>query len=344
MTGGALDDLLTGVVLIAADGRIVAANRAAADLLARSPEQLQGRSIASALTPLAHLVERVRESGRTVQASEIALPESGQIVDAQAHAGDDGFVLELHGVSERVRQRRRAENADRQQAIGLLARRLAHELRNPLAGVRGAAQLIQARAAEGPGHRHAAMIQREVDRIVSMIDHFAAGETAERGPVNLHRLLDDVAELVDAEQQGRLSLAKDFDASIPELLADEGQLHQLFLNLVRNAAQAGADRIVMTSRIEHQSALIDRPGYHAVRIDIDDNGGGVPAHLADRLFLPMVSGRDEGSGFGLAVVQQVARAHEGLVEYQPLARGSRFRLRLPLIPANAGQEMKIDEC
>lgn len=136
-----------------------------------------------------------------------------------------------------------------------------------------------------------------------------------------------------AERHGRLELIRDFDPSIPELMADADRLHQLVLNLVRNAVQSGAGRIRLVTRIEHDSPLVDRPARHAVRVEIEDDGQGVPETLRDRLFLPMVSGRDQGSGFGLAIVQQIARAHGGLVEYQPCPSGSAFIVRLPLLAA-----------
>jgi two-component system, NtrC family, nitrogen regulation sensor histidine kinase GlnL len=240
-------------------------------------------------------------------------------------------LIELHPVAERVRQRELAERADRAQAMTLLARHLAHELRNPLAGVRGAAQLIAATHSNDRSAEHARMIQREVDRMTTLLEQFAGGGAGQAGPVNLHRVLDEVADLVLAEAHDKLAIDKDFDPSIPELHAREGQLHQLFLNLARNAAQAGSTRLRLTTRIEHQSPLLDQAGCHAVRIDVDDDGQGVAPELRDRLFLPLVSGRSDGSGFGLAIVQQIVRAHGGLVEYLPRQPGSRFRVRLPLI-------------
>ncbi len=329
------DELATGLIRVRADGCIGWLNRSAADMLARSPTALIGAQLADHSTLLSRWMLRTRDSGRSLRAPESRIEASTQTVDAFFQPLGDDVLIELHPVAERVRQRELAERADRAQAMTLLTRRLAHELRNPLAGVRGAAQLISAAETGTRSQEHANMIQREVDRITGLIERFAGGEDQRTGPVNLHRILDEVTELVMAEGYEGLTMVKDFDPSIPELLADGGQLHQAFLNLVRNAAQAGSTQLRMSTRIEHHCALLDQADHHAVRIDIDDNGGGVEPDMQDRLFLPLVSGRSDGSGFGLAIVQQIVRAHGGLVEYLPLPNGSRFRVRLPLIAVGA---------
>ncbi|QKK01593.1 MAG: hypothetical protein HND55_02350 [Pseudomonadota bacterium] len=327
------DDLATGLIHLGPSSEIVWANRAGADLLGLPANSAAGHALAGVDAQLGRWVERLGDGEQALHAPEITLACSSQVVDAFLHRNGDGAWIELHPVAERVVQRQRAERMDRQQAVALLSRHLAHELRNPLAGVRGAAQLIAARVDDATARRHAELIQREVDRITRLLERFATDNENRSGPVNLHQVLTESAELIAAEQGGALRVDRDFDPSIPPLAADDSQLHQLFVNLLRNAAQAGADHIILRSRIEHQSALVDPPSRHAVCIDIDDNGGGVPDVLRDRLFLPLVSGRDHGSGFGLAIVQQIARAHGGLVEHEALERGSRFRVRLPLVPA-----------
>jgi two-component system, NtrC family, nitrogen regulation sensor histidine kinase GlnL len=327
------DDLATGLIRTDEQGCVTWANRAAADLLGRRPSALPGQLLADLWPQLAELDLRTRTRGQALQAVELRLAPEGPAMDVQLQTTPGGSLIEMHPVTERIRQREMAERADRQQAISLLSRRLAHELRNPLAGVRGAAQLISATSNDPTLSRHARLIQREVDRITGLIERFAGDDSSQREPVNLHQVLDEVAELVQAEHQGSLELIRHYDPSIPELHSSSGQLHQLFLNLMRNSLQAGARRIQLSTRIEHHSPLVDEPARHAVRIDVDDDGDGVPEALRDRLFLPLVTGRDQGSGFGLAVVQQIARGHGGLVEYLPLSPGSRFRVRLPLIPA-----------
>jgi two-component system nitrogen regulation sensor histidine kinase GlnL len=324
------DELATGLVRVAADGTVEWCNRSAGALLAAPGISPRQRPLEQLSPALADWVAQVRKQQRSLHAPEALLEDGATVVDAFLHPVGESVLIELHPIAERVRQREMAERADRQQALSIMTRRLAHELRNPLAGVRGAAQLIAARGSDEASGRHAAMIQREVDRITALIDRFAGNGERHSAPVNLHRVLGEAAELVAAEQHGGLRFERDFDPSIPELMADEGQMHQLFLNLLRNGAQAGAGTIRLTTRIEHNAPLLDRPGDHAIRIDIDDDGSGVPEALREKLFLPLVSGRDQGSGFGLAIVQQIARAHGGLVEYRPRPQGSRFRVRLPL--------------
>ena len=331
MSGIELDSLHTGVIRIGPDGRIRWLNQAAADFLARSPTALTGRALSEIDPVLARWSRRVEQGRTSFQAPEASLSTSGEVTDAVFSRIDDETLIELHPVTARVRQRQLAERADQQQSINLLTRRLAHELRNPLAGVRAAAQLIGAQTDAPAIRRHADMIQREVDRVTRLIEHFADDEANLPVAVNLHQILEESSELVTAERHGRLQVIRDFDPSIPTLLADGGRLYQLILNLLRNAVQAEAATIWLVTRIEHDSPLVDRPARHAVRIDVVDNGSGVPEVLRDRLFLPLVSGRDQGSGFGLAIVQQIARAHGGLVEYEPRSSGSAFIVRLPLL-------------
>ena len=329
----ALDSLHTGLIRVAPDGRILWLNAAAADVLGRSPVSLIGQRLGAVEPALARWAARVNSARPGYQAPEARLDHSEAIADVVFSYQEQGILIELHPIAARVRRRRLAERADQQQAVHMMARQLAHELRNPLAGVRAAAQLIGSQTRTPGIVRHAEMIQREVDRLTRLIERFASDEAPSLASTDLHQLLDACLELVRAERHGQLTLRRDFDPSIPPLQADGERLHQLVLNLLRNAVQADAGRIELSTRIEHESPLIDQPARHAVRIEIRDDGHGVPAHLRERLFLPLVSGRDQGSGFGLAIAQQIARAHGGLIEYHPRQNGSLFILRLPLIVA-----------
>lgn len=334
----ALDSLQTGLIRVSPDGTILWLNPSAADFLGRSQNSLAGQALKDIEPALARWSTRVNRERPCYQAPEATLGSNAEVADVVFTRHEQETLIELHPVAARLRRRQLAERADQQQAIHMMARQLAHELRNPLAGVRAAAQLIGAQADQRAVVRHAEMIQREVDRLTRLIERFAAEEQPSLAPVELHQMLDECVELVITERHGRLDLRRDFDLSIPPLQADGGRLHQLVLNLLRNAVQAEAGQIQVLTRIEHESLLIDQPARHAVRIEIRDDGHGVPENLRDRLFLPLVSGRDQGSGFGLAIAQQIARAHGGLVEYQPLEPGSAFIVRLPMLVSQSTDE------
>lgn len=338
MTGIDPDELATGLIRVDPDGTVLSINRAGRDLLGPVAARPGERCLEMLSPDLARALARATAGDGPLWLPELILEDDGETVDAVVHHGSESVLIELHPVAARVRQRRMSERADREQAVALLSRRLAHELRNPLAGVRGASQLIGVSAESDTVRRHADMIRREVDRIVRLIDEFADGGESRFASINIHRIIDEAAELAIAESGGKVALERDFDASIPKLRADGIQLHRMLLNLLRNSVQADATTIRAATRIEHDCPLLDDPGRPAVRIEIDDDGRGVPEALHDRLFLPLVSGRGDGTGFGLAIVQQIARAHGGLVEFQPLASGSRFRIHLPLIPTGDDDE------
>lgn len=325
------DQLTTGLISVGVSGEILWLNESASTQLAQNRNQLIGTLIDTGIPGIGRHLQSVVERGQPIQMSEVYLAKSGLAVDISLSSfATDAILIEIYPITERIRQRKQADRADRQQAIGQMARHLAHELRNPLAGVKAGSQLIAQQATDTSIIRHADMIERGVDRITALLEHFAENQSHQKSLVNLHQLLAESAELVIAERRGELSLETDFDPSIPLLMGDPDQLNQLFLNLLRNSAQAQASVVRLTTRIEHNSPIVNPPNKHAIRITVKDNGSGIPEHLHDRLFLPMVSGKDNGSGFGLAIAQQIARAHEGLIEYQPISQGSAFVFRLPL--------------
>lgn len=329
-----IDQLTTGLISVGPDGYILWCNQAAQIQLGLGKSQYTNASLIDLIPSLEHRLSSIRSNQQSIQISEVVLPQSQMSVDVSLTYTDDEIILcELYPITERIRQRQQADRADRQQAIGQMARHLAHELRNPLAGVKAGAQLIAHQTNDLNITRHAGMIERGVDRITTLLERFADNQSHQKKQVNLHQLLTETAELVVAECRGELRIEPDFDPSIPLLMADGDQLNQLFLNLIRNSSQADATWIQISTRIEHISPIVNPPAKHAIRVVIKDNGTGIPKNLHDRLFLPMVTGKDQGSGFGLAIAQQIARAHDGLLEYQPCPEGASFVLRLPLITA-----------
>jgi len=242
---------------------------------------------------------------------------------------DQHILLEFYDLKWQQQQSKLQQREVQTGMMDLLRRNLGHEIRNPLGGIRGAAQMMAAELSGRELGTLAELIMREVDRIDELLARFGQPEL-DLQPVDIHFVLQETTELLHLESAESVKIIQDYDPSIPEITADASALRQVFLNLLRNAFQAGADEIKIRSRVDYDSALLQPGARSVVRLDIEDNGCGVPESLRSMLFLPLVTGRRDGTGLGLALSQQIAAAHDGLLTYAPLQPGSRFTLRLPL--------------
>lgn len=219
-------------------------------------------------------------------------------------------------------------------ALSAALKGLAHELRNPLAGVKGAAQLLARR------HRDAVesmeligLIDAEVGRLTTLLDALLSPQPARpHEPLNCHVVLERVLRLAESEAGWAVKLTRDYDPSLPELAGDSDRLTQAVWNLVRNAIQAGASQVTLRTRVEHAVRIGDLLHPFALRLEIVDDGRGVPEELSEQVFLPLVSGRAEGTGLGLALAQQVAREHRGSLAYRSRPGHTVFTVLLPVLP------------
>jgi two-component system nitrogen regulation sensor histidine kinase GlnL len=239
------------------------------------------------------------------------------------------LLLEFYDLKWQLQQSKLQQREVQTGMMDLLRRNLGHEIRNPLGGIRGAAQMMAAELNGRELGTLAELIMREVDRIDELLARFGQPEL-ERRPVDLHHVLQETTELLRLESAESVNIIHDYDPSIPQISADASALRQLVLNLMRNTFQAGATEVRIRSRVDYDSGLLQPGTSSVVRLDIEDNGCGVPESLRSMLFLPLVTGRRDGTGLGLALAQQIAAAHEGLLTYAPREIGSRFTLRLPL--------------
>jgi two-component system nitrogen regulation sensor histidine kinase GlnL len=238
-------------------------------------------------------------------------------------------LLEFYDLKWQQQQNKMQQREVQTGMMDLLRRNLGHEIRNPLGGIRGAAQMMAAELSGRELGTLAELIMREVDRVDELLARFGQPEL-EFQLVDLHFVLQETTELLLLESADSVKIIQNYDPSIPEVSVDSSALRQLFLNLLINAHQADAGEIEIRTRVDYGGALL-KPGVsRVVRIDIIDNGRGVPESLRGMLFLPMVTGRRDGTGLGLALAQQIAAAHEGLLSYAPQEPGSRFTLKLPL--------------
>lgn len=245
---------------------------------------------------------------------------------------DGGWLLEAHPVDEFPGEDPALLLPT---ALSASLKGLAHELRNPLAGLKGAAQLLarrlEAEPANGDSRELVAMIGSEVERLTGLVDRLLTpAPPRPHAPLNIHAVLERVLRLAESDAGWAVRLVRDYDPSLPEFAGDADRLMQAVWNLVRNAIQAGATHVTLRTRAEHAVRIADAVHPIALRLEIIDDGRGVPEELTDRLFLPLVSGRAEGSGLGLALAQQVAREHRGSLAYRSRPGHTVFTLLLPL--------------
>ena len=249
------------------------------------------------------------------------------------------LLAELRPIQEQLRMEREERLLDQQAASRELIRNLAHEIKNPLGGLRGSAQLLERELDRPDLREYTQVIIKEADRLQALLDRLLTPRrTAQLAQVNIHEVLERVRSLVLAEFPHGVSCVRNYDPSVPDLVGDTEQLIQAALNVVRNAAQAllsGANGgkggvIVLRTRPARQVTIARRRYKLALELQVIDDGPGVPEEIRDRIFNPLVSGREGGSGLGLALVQTYVQNHSGVVEFDSRPGRTVFTLLLPL--------------
>lgn len=331
-----IEELDTAVIELDAGQRLRWINPAAEECLAASRDRLVGRGLEEVEgipEDLRFAISHTLQDQRPRRLHDCGLP-GGQYNCSVQQIDEQRLLLECHSLDWNQRQQELQRLEVQTGLMSLLRRNLGHEIRNPLGGIRGAAQMMAEELGESELGSLASMIMREVDRIDELIKRFWQ-PALHQDLFDVHRCLQEALELVETESTG-VEFLRDYDPSIPPLQGDEVAMRQLLLNLLKNAVQAGAATIRVKTRVEHGSALLEEGRGTVVRIDIQDDGDGVPRKLRPLLFLPMVTSRRSGTGLGLALVQQIAADHGGLVTYTALEQGSRFSLHLPFPAAENG--------
>jgi two-component system nitrogen regulation sensor histidine kinase GlnL len=240
-----------------------------------------------------------------------------------------GWLLEAHPVDEFPGE---DPVAALPSALSAALKGLAHELRNPLAGLKGAAQLLSRRVEDAASRELTGLIESEVERLAQLLDRLLSPAPPQpHAPLNIHAVLERVLRLAESDAGWAVKLTRDYDPSLPDLTGDADRLVQATWNLVRNAIEAGAANVTLRTRAEHALRIADEVHALALRLEIVDDGRGVPEALAEQVFLPLVSGRAEGSGLGLALAQQVAREHRGSLAFRSRPGHTVFTLLLPMV-------------
>ena len=341
---GAVENLSTAVLLLDESLRINYLNPAAEMLFGASWRKVSGRPLAE-LLPESHtflntLLECV-DSDQTVTDRELLLSllDGRRVtVDCTATARSDGqqgrgLLVEMQQLDRHLRIAREEHLLTQQQATSALLHGLAHESRNPLGGHRGAAQLLERELDDGAHREYTQIIISEADRLEGLLNRMLGPRgNRERTSVNIHEVLERVRLLVQAEVPKGIRIATNYDPSIPQLTADRDQLIQALLNIARNAAQALEDKgqITLQTRIERQFTIGTTRHRLVARLDIIDDGPGIPPAMIEQIFYPMVTGRADGSGLGLSIAQSLINQHGGLVECSSQPGHTEFTVRLPL--------------
>jgi two-component system, NtrC family, nitrogen regulation sensor histidine kinase GlnL len=344
--GEYLEDLTTGVIVLNAGLEVRYANPAAEQLLGVSRQQLAGRvllDVVPGLRELQPLLERVKDTGRDFSRREVlvaAHPEgdAGLALDcslsiAEVAAGGRELLLEMADARRRLRIDREKALLAQLEASRSMVRQLAHELRNPLGGIRGAAQLLE-RQLESPAQKdYTSLIIREADRLVGLTASLLGpARPPAMALLNIHELLEHVRQLVVAEGGPGIQVERDYDPSLPATQLDRDLVIQAMLNLARNALNAieGQGRIILRTRVVTNELVGHRRCRLVACIEIEDDGPGVPEELRETLFYPLVTGRPGGSGLGLAVAQELVSRHDGLIEYSSRPGRTVFRMLFPI--------------
>lgn len=347
-----LDCLSTGALVLGADGRIVYVNPAAESLLGVSGALLAGDHVERVFERSPELLAAIRTARselETVIEYELDVAASGHPpirlgcsispLDTPAHA----VLIEMRAVDPHLRIARLEQTRLQQEANRELLRNLAHEIKNPLGGIRGAAQLLERELPRESLREYTQVIIKESDRLQSLTERLLTPHRTPRfGAVNIHEVLERVRSLILAETPS-VTLRRDYDTSLPEIRADAEQLIQATLNIARNAVQAmhgnvhghgnghgrGQGEIVFKTRVARQITLESRRYRLGLRVEIIDNGPGVPEDIREQIFYPLVSGREGGSGLGLAVAQTLIVQNHGTIDCESRPGHTVFAIFLP---------------
>jgi two-component system nitrogen regulation sensor histidine kinase GlnL len=349
---GVLDSVLAGIVVLDREGRVELANAAACRILERSAQAIAGGPVEAVLGAdhaLAQLARSVLATGRSaaMDATEVERRfDHNLTVDIATsplfddRGQQDGVVVFLRDSTIQRSLQEVVNERERLSVFGRIAAGVAHEVKNPLGGIRGAAELLAARASDGKTIDAAALIVREVDRITSLVDDlmlFTQGETVHLAPANIHRVLEDVLELLvmDPISDG-VEIQRLYDPAIPDVLVDADRLNQVFLNLFRNAFQAmeetgGTLTVTTGMRLERRITTPEGEQYPTPRIQIADTGPGIEPDVLDKLGTPFFTTRVGGTGLGIALSRNWLARHDGTlrIESRP-GEGTRVHVELPL--------------
>jgi two-component system nitrogen regulation sensor histidine kinase GlnL len=345
-----LENISTAVIVLNKDLNVTRINSAGQALLEVSLARTVGTHVSQLVlspSPWLQSLEQARQRNApfTLRDLQLTLLGGHEIhVDLTVNpvmdkSGEMSLLMELQAIDRLLKISREESMAHAQETTKSVIRSLAHEIKNPLAGVRGAAQLLARELPNEGLKEYTEVIIREADRLRDLVDRLLGSQQQLLlHDLNIHEVLEHLRMLMQAETENRITIVRDYDPSLPSFPMDRAQLIQAVLNIMRNALQASTniEDCVLTLRTRSQRQFTIGTKRHRLvcRIDISDNGPGVPEELMHAIFIPMVTGRAEGTGLGLAISQSIINRHGGLLECDSSPGNTRFTIYLPMETKN----------
>lgn len=346
-----LDHLSTAVILTDSYCRVLRVNQAAEQILEISEKRAVGQLLSRVVRisdPDRRAIENSIEERRPITKRQSRIINSRRLevtvdftVSPIEIQGRDLVLIEFNELDRLLRINREEAQMANYDTTRQLVRGFAHEIKNPLGGLRGAAQLLHQELDDEGLREYTDVITKEADRLRNLVDRMLGPNSPLTfAPVNIHEVLERVVLLIQAEAGGKITFTKDYDPSLPEIFGDLEQLIQALLNIARNAMEALLESttenpsILLRTRAQHRFTIGTTQHALVCRIDIIDNGPGIPPAISDDIFFPMISGRSAGTGLGLPIAQSIINNHHGLVEYESEPGNTEFSIFLPTNPAD----------
>ncbi|MES2500515.1 MAG: nitrogen regulation protein NR(II) [Pseudomonadota bacterium] len=341
-----LEHLATAVILLNQSHQVVYANPSTETLFALSATQISGSHISEVFLNCEILqlaIDNAVRNDSPYREHEFAITTIRQQSFAVTctvtpiEMNKASLLLEFQQMDQQLRIAREERMLIQQQANSELLRNLAHEIRNPLGGLRGAAQLLEHELPNPSLREYTQVIIKEADRLQSLMDRLLVPHRVPKyEPTNIHEVLERVRSLLLAESPNNIKVRRDYDTSLPDLIGDREKLIQTVLNIARNAVQAMQSNgtanaeVILRTRAERQVTLAKKRYRVAIKLQIIDNGPGIPVDIRDRIFYPLVTGREGGSGLGLALAQTFVTQHHGMIDCESQAGNTCFTILLPV--------------
>lgn len=344
-----IDHLATSVLLFDENLHLVSINSAGESLLSMSSKRILGLTPEKIWPNTMFFSDMIRKSFQFVR-TRIERGVEMSLINRDSVKVDCIFtpivindetkeiIVELVGVDTFVREMQEFNHQTVQKVANESVQGMAHEIKNPLGGIRGAAQLMEKELDDESLLEYTKIIINESDRLRNFLDRMMAANTYPvRSDTNIHEIIEYVISIIRVESSRNLHIEKDYDPSIPTINADREQLIQAVLNLLRNAVQATTndERILLKTRIKRQITIQNKLNKLAIQLDIIDNGPGIPAEIESGAFYPMVTGHAEGTGLGLSIAQQLIQSHGGTINYERKENNTYFSILFPIERNNA---------